>query len=107
MTGNTKYYAFDLGIKYLQASCGARISHIKLTWYQPCRFLTYKTDTGINHSFCLAASQIPFTKFTRPLCMSLSKYCQVLGDVPISYSSGCNFGASAYVYVNKKWWEKL
>ena len=44
MTGNTKYYAFDLGIKYLQASCGAgifshktdmvstmQISHIRLT----------------------------------------------------------------------------
>ena len=73
---------------------------------------SHKTDTGINHavlnySFCLAASQIPFTKFTRPLCMSLSKYCQVFGDAPISYSSGCNFGASAYVYVNEKCWEKL
>ena len=39
--------------------------------------------------------------------MSLSKYCQVVGDVPISYSSGCNFGASAYVYANEKWWKKL
>ena len=44
MTGNTKYYAFDLGIKYLLASCGGwdfshktdmvstiQISHIRPT----------------------------------------------------------------------------
>ena len=73
-----------------------QISHIRLTL----------ESTIQSYSFCLAASQILFTKFTRPLCMSLSKYCQVFGDVPISYSSRCNFGASAYVYVNEKWWEK-